>query len=136
MSPQGPASSPAPSPTTRLLWWLGIYFAAQLPLLIYADKLKGWLWFAFPLGMGYPFSLLLAGVTPPWIGRAAQTNGWIGGFFELFPLALPFIIYLVHLILTCRVQKRRHFLLLMWILGAIVLFNLASCADFIRNPPE
>jgi hypothetical protein len=27
-------------------------------------------------------------------------------------------------------------LVFMWILGAITLFNLGSCADFLRNPPS
>ena len=51
-------------------------------------------------------------------------------------MAFPWLFYVAHLGYMMRVQKRRAYLIMMWVLGAVVLLNLRSCADFFHNPPE
>jgi cbb3-type cytochrome oxidase subunit 1 len=50
-------------------------------------------------------------------------------------IILPWAAYIIHFILTLCVRQRRSFLILMWILGGILILNLASCAYFFDSPP-
>ena len=99
-----------PSPGIRLLWWFGIYFAAQLPLVTMAPAF--WM---FPVGL----SFYLAPLVPTAYADSSK---------ELIP-DLGYIFYALHLALSLIFPSRRVFLILMLILTVAVVANLAGCAS-------
>ena len=128
--------NPPPLPV-RLFWWFGIYIAAQLPLIPLLCLLnKGWPrlswdWFLFPTGMAWWLFILTS-----WLGNAiGRVSHTAGEYYVLALMVLPWFGYAVHLFYSLRVSKRVTFLILMWILVGIVLFNLGSCASFLHDPP-
>jgi len=99
-----------PKLLVRVLFWFGIYFAAQLPLIAYhAD----FVW--FPLGLVGPFVILADKLTRSEIHLPAWT------------LNATYAFYAVHLAASLIVRRRKTFYILVWILIFIVLFNLAGC---------
>jgi hypothetical protein len=136
MNAQGADGSPAPSPGIRLLWWFSIYVAAQLPLIPYVIaggwERNDWVWLLFPQGMEWWLLYSTAWI----VNQINQTSQVAGTCFRIALMAFPWSLYAVHLFYSLRVRRRRTFLVFMWILGAITLFNLGSCADFLRNPPS
>ena len=133
-------SRPAPHRVIRLLLWFGIYFAAQLPLIPWGCKIDWHLWPLYPMTMEWSFVSLVTWLMPHMPNnsdgsitstrQAIETCIWTVG--EIFPWAT----YVVHLICTLCVRKRRSFLILMWILIVIVALNFASCAYFLYAPPQ
>jgi hypothetical protein len=127
-----------PSVGVRLLWWFGIFLAAQLPLIpliLWIHCNSGRIWFVFPMGLEWPFFLLTAWLVP----QPDPTTSFAQNLhyaYRIIMMVFPWAIYAVHLFLSLCIRERRHFLILMWILGAIVLLNLASCACFLYAPPQ
>ncbi len=134
MAFQNPSRQTEPAPRTRnrLLWWFGIYLAAQLPLIPLVLPLRGWMRFLFPTGMAWPLIYLTGGL----LARIGKVGSAYGEYFVITLMIVPWILYAVHLFLSLSVRSRRHFLILLWILGALVLFNLGSCAYFLHEPFE
>ncbi|MCE0484438.1 MAG: hypothetical protein LV479_09395 [Methylacidiphilales bacterium] len=124
-------SSYSPFFGVRLLWWFGVYVIAQLPLIPWVWRYPA-AWFNFPTGIAWPLFLL----TERFIDWTHRFGSAASEYFVIALMVLPWIVYAAHLIFSLYVRKRRTFLILMWILGVIVLFNLGSCAYFIHAPPE
>jgi len=122
----------------RLLWWFGIYLAAQLPLIPWALNIDWHLWPLFPMAMEWGFIGLVSWLVPRSVFEAGGNQHaaqilencvwWVAAI-------LPWATYVTHLICTLCVRKRRSFLILMWILIGIVLLNITSCAYFFHAPP-
>jgi hypothetical protein len=92
-----------PSVGVRLLWWFGIYVAAQLPLAFSSSP-----FWAFPAGL----AVLLLSSTAPSLN-------------SLLPIG--YVSYFVHLILSLTVRSKNFFRILMVILLVMVSLNLWSC---------
>jgi len=121
----------SPSFGVRLLWWFGIYVVAQLTLIPWVWP-PGLIWLIFPTGMAWWLLLMTAPFTE-WMHRFGSA---VGEYGVIALMVLSWIVYVTHLIFSLCVRERRTFHILMWILGAIVLFNLGSCASFIHDPPQ
>jgi hypothetical protein len=106
-----PQSLYVPSFGKRLLWWFGIYFTLQLPLIRYFPFF--WL---FPNGLVKYFFH----VDPTVVGEPALL-----GFPVLFFIGWGF--YLTHLILSLFIPSKRAFIILMAILIVLVSLNVTSC---------
>jgi hypothetical protein len=112
--PQKPREkTPAPSRIARFAWWFGIYLAAQLPLIKHA----GVFWM-YPLGLSN-FLMFYNINIPLWCGSG------------LTLVCVPYVIYLVHLVLSLSVTKKR-FLFMMILLIVIVSLNTVGCE---ASPP-
>jgi hypothetical protein len=99
----------SPSLEVRLRWWFGIYFVAQLPLVLYV---------AFePL---FPMGLLGLWLSPKDLNIYFQTI-----------LLYSYAFYIAHLILSLSLPSKRAFRILMVILIAAVLLNLAGCMTMV-----
>jgi hypothetical protein len=88
----------------RFLWWFGIYFGAQLPLILWWPCILN-----YPLGLS-PYVSFVLGYSNPFSFR---TFGY--GF------------YLMHFLLTTMFPSRKAFLTLMIILIIVSSLNTASC---------
>jgi hypothetical protein len=112
LDPQKPSVEPVPGPHTgvRLLWWFGIYFTAQFPLFPYRADYS-----YFPVGLTFPFLLLADKITGTEILLPAWVRDATYGF------------YILHLAASLVVRSCKAFRILLWILIAVVLFNLAGC---------
>jgi hypothetical protein len=132
-------SSYSPSFGIRLLWWFGIYFAAQLPLIPWALKMDWRLWPLFPMAMEWGFVCFVGALMPHMPnnpdGSITSTRQAIENCIWTVAIIFPWATYISHFVCTLRVRKRRSFLILMWILGGILISNLASCAYFFHAPP-
>jgi hypothetical protein len=130
---------PTPSRGIRLLWWFGIYFAAQLPLIPWGYHLNWHLWPLFPMAMEWGFIGLVSWLVPRSVFEAGGNQNtaqilqiciwWVA-------IILPWATYVTHLIWTLCIRTRRSFLILIWILIGIVLLNIASCAYLFHAPPQ
>ena len=131
---------PAPNRFIRLLWWFGIYLAAQLPLIPWALNMDWHLWPLFPMAMEWSFVCLVSALMPHMPnnpdGSITATRQTIENFTWTVAIILPWATYVIHLIWTLCVRRRRSFLILIWILIGIVVLNVASCAYFFHAPPE
>ena len=130
---------PAPPRRIRLLCWFGIYVVAQLPLIPWVYHANAWLWLLFPMGMEYGLLCLVWEIIPRSILDAGgdQHNAQIlQGCVGWVTAVLPWVTYVTHLICTLCIRRRRSFLILIWLLAGIVLFNTAGCAYFFHSPPE
>ena len=101
-----------PSLGNRILWWFGIYFAAQLPLIKYIAG-----FYLFPFGLAVYYRFLIS-------SGDGQNQGWM-----LFPYAL----YVIHLVLSLCWPNPKAFRILMIILVVIVVLNLVGCEMMFRN---
>jgi hypothetical protein len=88
----------------RITWWLVIYLAAQLPLVL--------LW---PFFFNYPWGL------DPFLALNIHT-----GQEPRFRTA-GYFVYLLHFALTMMLPSRKAFRILMWVLIILVSLNTVSC---------
>ncbi len=116
-----------PSVGIRLVWWFGVYFGAQVPLLLYINhfwnfKVIGIIAMirAFPFGLGHMISTHLTYDLP------AKYQGVCSQFCNGY---LPYLIYLAHLGVSLAVRSKRVFYLLMLALAVILALNLSSCVS-------
>jgi len=77
----------------------------------------------------------LVQLTAPFIDWLHQFGSAVSKYSVIGLMVLPWIAYVSHLIFSLCVRRQRTFLILMWILGVAVLFNLGGCADFLHSPP-
>ena len=103
-------SSRSPSLRVRLIWWFGVYFAAQLPLIMFLPFEP-----MFPLGL---LALWLPG------------KDFNGGLFEPI-LVSSYGFYIVHLILSLSLPSKMAFRILTIILIIAVVLNLAGCMTMV-----
>ncbi len=120
-----------------MLWWFGIYFVAQLPIIPWT--LAWWqMWLLFPMTMEWGFMGLMGSLIPKSVWQADGNQHAATILYNCawtVAAILPWATYVTHCICTLCVRQRRSFLILMWILGGILILNLASCAYFIHAPP-
>jgi hypothetical protein len=76
--------------------------------------------------MAWPFDFI-----SPWLYR--RFGSAVREHFVTAELVLPWIVYIAHLIFSLCARKRQTFLILMWILCVVVLFNLGSCAYLLNE---
>ncbi|MCE0499222.1 MAG: hypothetical protein LV481_14880 [Methylacidiphilales bacterium] len=108
---EAPRSSYVPSKEKRLLWWFGIYFFLQVPLIRF-----------------FPFFWLFP-------------NGLVKFFFHIDPtvvgkpvlLLLAYSFYLAHLTLSLIIPSKRVFIILMVILIVLVSLNVTSCMNMVNE---
>ena len=104
-----------PHIVSRLFWWWFVYLVPpQLGLLLYSVFID------HSSPDYYPLTFLLVALFFP-----------VG----LIPYCPPvgYIFYLGHLILTCSVQTRKWFRILIIILVVAIIINLAGCAEMNRQ---
>ena len=104
-----------PSIWIRLAWWFGIYLGPQLPFALYSPAVL----LAFPVGL---FTLFWS---IPWIKFLFdhQSDAWVIGISYGF--------YLVHLMLSLSIRRKKIFRLLIIILIVAVAFNLGGCGTIL-----
>jgi hypothetical protein len=107
---QQPSAEPVPTPRIRirLLWWFGIYFGGQLPLVKAL--------FFFPL---FPLGLL------EWIPRPRDNPIHPPNFAPFIVAAYGF--YLAHFILSVWFSRATAFRILMISLLVVIVFNTIGC---------
>jgi hypothetical protein len=69
-------------------------------------------------------------------GSITSTRQAIENCIWAVAMIFPWATYISHFVCMLCVRKRRSFLILMWILGGILILNLASCAYFFHAPPK
>jgi predicted small secreted protein len=115
ISTKKPSAPYEPSVGTRLLWWFGIYFAAQLPLIFFIP-----FFWAFPLGLATYILFMFPSI---------ESHPRSHPFAIELVYTLAYTFYLWHLILSLAVRSKRTFVVLMIILIIVVCLNLSSCSD-------
>lgn len=122
------ASRFEPSRKVRLAWWLGLYGAAVVFDFVW-DQVKSpeprWDFMGF-LGtmLGFPWELAT------WI--ALIVHRVLLELLGTTTLVVTYALYAFHLFLTLWLPGRKAFLLLMGILVAALLLNLAGCTEGFR----
>ena len=109
-------SSNVPTLGARLLWWFGIYFAAQLFLIYLSPFLSPSLFWMFPAG---PSLTLISHDTSE---RMADTL-----------CISSYALYVVHLSLTLTIRNRRAFVVLMFLLTILVGLSLYGLVETVRE---
>jgi hypothetical protein len=102
----------APSIVIRLLWWFGIYFAAQIPFIIGHDR-PAWV-VMFPTLLGFL-------TAPIWHLFPDRPFITIVGF--LCFVAFPYGVYGLHLYATLKTRSHARFDLLLVVLVLLVLLT-------------
>jgi hypothetical protein len=103
-----PEPKPAPTLGTRLLCWLGIFFAAQVPL-AFLLPWQPWYPAVFPIGIALPLH----------IGQVNNVHHWWPDRETVFFMA--WLLFGIHLALTLLVQSWRAYRRLMIFLVMLVL---------------
>ena len=104
--PEPPYSPPL---GVRLFCWFGIYFGAQLPLILFI--LFFW---AFPIGLATYVLSMFPGLEALPLAK-------------VIAYALAYAFYLGHVILSLVVRSKHIFFLLMIILIIVVCLNFSGC---------
>lgn len=119
---RAPASRFEPSRKIRLAWWFGVYFAAQVPLMPPSQWIQAIRFLPlYPTGFGYA-----------WLKNSSDLTLRMGPLF-LLCLAIPYLVYLLHLGLVLLLPGKRAFMMLMAILIVVVTLNTVSCSDVLHS---
>ena len=88
----------------RMLWWLGIYFGLQFPLILLFPFILN-----FPWGLAPYFAFLFGSTNEPAFRMAG------------------YAFYLIHFVITAMAPGRKFFIFLMLVLIIVVSLNTVSC---------